>query len=107
MSARAFLWWKKHKSERERNKGVVIRMRILSGNEVRQYVPRSFRMEMDGNCELYLEGCKSIISYKPEAIRVQLNKMIFSIFGSELTIENMNGNTMVVRGQIVKMEFMN
>lgn len=81
-------------------------MRFWSdGEELR--IPRSFRMEMDGNRELYVEGCRSVISYQPEAVRIELHKLIFSVFGSDLTIENMNGNSMMIRGWIVRIEFMN
>ena len=69
--------------------------------------PHTFRMELDGNRELYVEGCRSILSYQPEIVRVELQKLIFSVSGSGLTIENMNGDSMRIRGWIVRIEFTN
>ena len=82
-------------------------MRIWGDGTEEVRIPHSFRMELDGNSELYVEGCCGIISYKPELVRIELRKLIFSVEGSDLTIENMTGNTIVVRGWIARMAFMN
>lgn len=58
-----------------------------------------------GNRELQLEGCKSIIEYSEEVIRLNLGKGTVALIGKDLSITSLSSYEMLILGKISTVEF--
>ena len=64
-------------------------------------------IELKGNREAIIEGCKNIAQYDENMIRVNMNKMSISFFGRNLEIKCLNYDSLVIKGFITSIEFIN
>lgn len=64
-------------------------------------------IELKGNREAIIEGCKNIAQYDENMIRVNMNKMSISFFGRNLEIKCLNYDSLVINGFITSIEFIN
>ena len=64
-------------------------------------------IEIKGNREAVVEGCKSILHYDENIIKVNMNKMIVSFFGRNLEIKCLTTDSLVIKGFITSIEFLN
>lgn len=61
--------------------------------------------EMNGNREVVIEGCKSILEYDENLVRISVKKMSVSFYGRSLTIKCLTPDSLVVQGFITSIEF--
>lgn len=63
------------------------------------------RFEMNGNREVIVEGCKSILQYDENVVRVGVKKMSVSFYGRNLSIKCLTVDSLVVQGFVTSIEF--
>ena len=63
------------------------------------------RLLLLGNRELTVEGCKGILEYEPEQIRLNLGTGSLTIRGSELTLLSLEPDYAQVGGRFASVEF--
>ena len=64
------------------------------------------RIEIRGNREAVVEGCKSILHYDENIVKVNMNKMIVSFFGRNMEIKCLTSDSLVIRGFITSIEYL-
>lgn len=62
-------------------------------------------MELSGNREAVLEGCRGVLEYSPQAVRVNTGGMIVSFFGRELDLRCISPSALIIGGTITGIEF--
>lgn len=62
-------------------------------------------IELSGNREAVLEGCRGVLEYSPEAIRVNTAGMIVSFLGRELDLRCISESALIIAGFITHIEF--
>lgn len=62
-------------------------------------------IELSGNREAVLEGCRGVLAYSPELIRVNTSGMILSFFGRELDLKCISESALIIAGFITRIEF--
>ncbi len=62
-------------------------------------------LEIKGNREVIVEGCKSISLYDENIVKVKMNKMSISFFGRKLEIKYLTSDSLIIRGFITSIEF--
>ena len=67
---------------------------------------QSWRIEWVGGRELWADGCKGVIRFDPESVSFRIAGGVFCVYGTELTIDAMNGGELTVRGRILRTEWM-
>lgn len=63
-------------------------------------------IEIKGNREAIIEGCKSITEYDENMVKINMHKMAISFFGRNMEIKCLTADSLVVRGFITSIEFM-
>lgn len=63
-------------------------------------------IEIKGNREVIVEGCKSILHYDENVVKVNMNKMIVSFFGRNMEIKYLTSDSLVIRGFITSIEYL-
>lgn len=63
------------------------------------------KIELTGNREISVDGCRGILEYDEGIVRLNLGNMILKITGSELTIPSMAAEQTMVTGSIAAVEF--
>ena len=62
-------------------------------------------IEIKGNREAIIEGCKSITEYDENMVKINMHKMAISFFGRNMEIKCLTSDSLVVRGFITSIEF--
>lgn len=75
-------------------------------SEIRSLI-EDVNIELKGNREVIIEGCKNIAQYDENMIQVNMNKMSISFFGRNLEIKCLNYDSLVIKGFITSIEFIN
>ncbi len=65
----------------------------------------SVNLEMKGNREAIIEGCKSIATYDENVIKINMNKMSICFFGRNMGIKCMTSDSLIIHGFITSIEF--
>lgn len=60
---------------------------------------------LKGNKTANVEGCKSIVEYTPNVIKLNLGKGYLTLNGNELNISLLDSDEVMVNGDIVSVEF--
>lgn len=68
-------------------------------------LPDYAQLELYGNRELVIDGCKGILEYSEELIRLNLGKNLTKITGRSLQIKCMTASSVVIEGYILSLEF--
>lgn len=68
---------------------------------------KSSQIEILGNNEAIIEGCKGILEYEEDIIKLNLGKMSVKFFGRNLTVKCMNNDNVILNGFITNIEFNN
>lgn len=63
------------------------------------------QIELLGNREAVVEGCKGILEYDENIIRLSINKLEVKFYGNDLSIRNLNSENIVINGNIHNIEF--
>lgn len=62
-------------------------------------------LEMLGNREVILDGCKGIAEYADDKIKLNLCRNTISFSGEDLRIKSLNGEQAIICGNIISVEF--
>lgn len=63
------------------------------------------KIELTGNREISVDGCRGILEYDESVVRLNLGNMIIKITGAGLTIPSMTAEQTTVTGSIAAVEF--
>lgn len=63
------------------------------------------KIELTGNREISVDGCRGILEYNEGVVRLNLGNMIIKITGAGLTIPSMAAEQTTVTGSIASVEF--
>lgn len=63
------------------------------------------QIELLGNNEAVVEGCKGILEYDDTVIRISIHKMQVRFTGMDLTIKSLNSESVIIQGEISGIEF--
>ena len=63
------------------------------------------RIEMLGNREIIVDGCKGVVEYDENTIRLSLGESVLSLCGSDLVIKTFDNDIAVISGQICEISF--
>ena len=61
--------------------------------------------EMNGNREVIVDGCKGILEYDENVIRINTGRMITEFTGRNLSIKSMTEDALIVKGFITSIKF--
>ncbi len=61
--------------------------------------------EIFSNKKIIVEGCQSIVDYRSEYIKVKLKKGFLSIVGNEFLITAFDDEKIIIKGNILSIEF--
>lgn len=62
-------------------------------------------LQFSSNREVTLDGCKGILEYQSEIIRINTNKMVVAFKGRGLNIKCLTATSVVISGYIISVEF--
>lgn len=62
-------------------------------------------MEINGNTEAVVEGCRGILEYDDDVVRIRTAKVIVTFSGRGLSIRCMTADSLVVEGFITGINF--
>ncbi|MDQ5983717.1 MAG: YabP/YqfC family sporulation protein [Eubacteriales bacterium SKADARSKE-1] len=65
----------------------------------------SAHFEVNSNSEVIIEGCKGILQYDENIIKVNMGKMITAFCGRKLSVKCLNTDSLIVTGFITSIEF--
>ncbi|MCC8023451.1 MAG: YabP/YqfC family sporulation protein [Clostridiales bacterium] len=71
----------------------------------KELIPGMANIELLGNRECVIDGCKGILEYDSDKIKLNLGGQTLSFSGQDLTIRSLNNESTVVEGLIMTMEF--
>ena len=63
------------------------------------------QMQVLGNREIVLEGCKGILEYDDNVSRVGTKTMEISFWGNQLTLKCLNTDNIIIEGNLERIEF--
>ena len=61
--------------------------------------------EMSGNREIIIDGCKGVVEYGENLIKLNLGENVLTLSGSELVINSFDSGIAVINGQIGDISF--
>ncbi len=64
-----------------------------------------FHLEMNGNREIIIDGCKGILEYDENVIKINTSDIILSFLGRNLTIKCMTSESLIIKGYVTSIEF--
>lgn len=65
----------------------------------------SVHFEINGNKEAIIEGCKCILQYDENIVRISVKGMAVSFYGRNLIIKCLTEDSLIVQGFITSIEF--
>jgi sporulation protein YqfC len=76
------------------------------GNPVK-FATESAHMEINGNREVRIEGCRKILEYNKNKIRILTKSTSISFNGRNLKINCLTSDSLLIEGFIKSIEFIN
>lgn len=64
-------------------------------------------IELFGNKQIIIDGCKGVIDYNEDFLKLDLGKIILKVTGKNLVIDSYIYEQVDLKGEIVSVEFMN
>ena len=64
-------------------------------------------IELFGNKQIIVDGCKGVIDYNEDFLKLDLGKIILKVTGKNLVIDSYIYEQVDLKGEIVSVEFMN
>lgn len=90
----------------EKNLHRTMREKFASVLELPPIVPGvPSRIELHSNRELIIEGCKEILEYDENLIRINLGKINIQIMGNYLALRGITDDSVVIEGIIQSLDF--
>lgn len=65
----------------------------------------SAHFEINSNKEIIIDGCKCILEYDENFIKIKMDKMDVLFFGEKMEIKCMTTDSLVIKGIIASIEF--
>ena len=62
-------------------------------------------IELNGNRELSIDGCRGILDYDMNLMKINCGKMVLKVAGRNMTIRCMTHDSMIIDGFILSVEF--
>ena len=69
------------------------------------FISGMVQIELLSNCEAVVEGCRSILAYDEMEIKLATEKMKIAFYGRELSLKNLNSESVIIVGIIDRVEF--
>jgi sporulation protein YqfC len=63
------------------------------------------RIEMTGNREIIIDGCKGVVEYTENNIRISLGESVLSLSGDNLVIQTFDNDVVIIDGMISDIDF--
>lgn len=63
------------------------------------------KIEMLGNREMIVDGCKGVVQYDETLIKLSLGNCVLSLSGNDLVISSFDSSVAVINGQICDISF--
>ncbi|NMA79900.1 MAG: hypothetical protein GX967_04565 [Clostridiales bacterium] len=63
------------------------------------------QMQIIDNKEVFFEGCKGILDYTENQVKVKLSRINVVVTGTSLIMENYNSGGLTIRGMLHSIEF--
>jgi sporulation protein YqfC len=63
------------------------------------------KIEMLGNREMIVDGCKGVVEYGETLIKLSLGDRVLSLSGDDLIIKSFDSSVAVINGQICDISF--
>ena len=78
---------------------------LSSGRMMRSDEAKGMRIELFSNRELNVEGCRGVMDYNEDYIKLRLKKGSITVMGKELVITFYEGDAITLKGIIGSIEF--
>ncbi len=101
---------RKHRRSRKKAEAGIQGETLLEkiGGELelpRSAVSNTCHIELSGNREAIVDGCKGVLEYDENTIKLNTGKTIVRFTGTDLSINTLNMETAVIEGNIVTLDF--
>lgn len=63
------------------------------------------KIEMLGNREIIIDGCKGVVEYGENLIKLNTGEYVLSVLGDALVIKSFDGSVAVISGKIAEITF--
>lgn len=77
----------------------------LKKNLVSEFFVDEPKIEMLGNREMIVDGCKGVVEYNETLIKLSLGESVLSLSGDNLIIKSFDSSVAVISGQICDISF--
>ena len=67
--------------------------------------PETPHIEMEGNREIIVDGCKGILVYETDKIKINASGVVMGVSGDDLRIKAYADELIVINGKIIAMDF--
>lgn len=78
-------------------------------NQVKKIVTDFFadepKIEILGNREMIIDGCKGVVEYDETIIKLSLGEYVLSLSGDNLLINSFDNSVAIISGQICEISF--
>lgn len=78
---------------------------LLKSDISQMVINRQPHIEMEGNRTLLVDGCKGILEYETDRIKINADKAIIGVTGDELSIAAYNDDLIIINGKILTVDF--
>lgn len=68
-------------------------------------IPGISYIEITGNREVIVDGCKGILQYDEDVIKLNAGHLVIRFTGNDLTICSMQAEQALIKGQILSIDF--
>lgn len=94
--------WRKNKNNKNENN----LHKIVNSTQLPLCSSLNFaHFEVNSNREVIIEGCKGILQYDENIIRINMGKMITAFCGRKLSVKCLNPDSLIIVGFITSIEF--
>ncbi|MEG2371728.1 MAG: YabP/YqfC family sporulation protein [Hydrogenoanaerobacterium sp.] len=97
---------RKDRQQKPKPKEDAIPIRLARALDIPEGVIEGFsQIALSGNREAIVDGCAGVLEYDSSTVKLNLSKMIVCFSGRNLEIKCMTGESVIVNGFILKIEF--
>lgn len=68
-------------------------------------IPGTAQIEMAGNREVIVDGCRGILQYEDSVIRISTGRLVIRFTGTDLVIRTIEQNQIQICGTILSVDF--
>jgi sporulation protein YqfC len=73
--------------------------------QLSQIVSNEPKIEISGNREVIIDGCKGVVEYGEDSIKLNLGEVVLTLAGNGLVINSFDSSIAVITGQISDISF--